>query len=252
MAEQLAWLTPDEIPTTDFICRRLRIPNNPDVIAQVNGAILSLCEAFNWEENGVGISVTVDAMMIMFDEYLESDACMIGAILPYATTDAPNGCLPCDGSTHNRIEYPRLYERLDPLYQVDADTFVTPDLRGRAIISEGEGTGLTVRALGDTGGVEVHELTTDEMPEHAHTTQPHTHTNVPHGHLVDVPLTGIDLEGAGVPDITAVGNPPFPRPTTNVSITIDNATVTVDSAGGGEAHENMPPFYVLRYCIVAR
>ncbi|RVT91402.1 hypothetical protein EOD42_22365 [Rhodovarius crocodyli] len=43
-----------------------------------------------------------------------------------------------------------------------------PDMRGRAVVGAGQGTGLTARALGSTFGTETHVLTYAQMPQHDH------------------------------------------------------------------------------------
>jgi microcystin-dependent protein len=47
-------------------------------------------------------------------------------------------------------------------------TFNLPDSRGRAVIGEGTGAGLTARTLAGTVGAETHTLITAEMPSHTH------------------------------------------------------------------------------------
>jgi microcystin-dependent protein len=156
---------------------------------------------------------------------------MIGAIVPYATTNPPTGTLPCDGSTHNRADYPALYAALPPALQ-NGDTFTTPDLRGLFILSAGAGY-----TPYDTGGAVSVTLDESQMPPHAHDTAPHDHTYTR-------PTFGIDIESVGVPDPTGVGNPPF-------TDTTFPALVEVLPAGGGQPHDNMPPYIALAYAIVA-
>lgn len=250
---RLAWLTTDVLPTDDFICRRLRIPNDVNVIANVNGALWSLCEEHNWEQRGiVTVDETVAAMQAMYAEYSQGEACLIGAILPYATSAVPDGCLDCDGTSYLKDDYPMLYAALDSVYIVDADNFVTPDLRGRNIIGSGEGTGLTLRAVGDNDGEETHVLTASELAVHTHTAEPHTHTNPPHSHFYETPVPNIDIESAGVPDVFGLGNPKIPASTSAETVSIDAETVTINESGEDTPHNNMPPYHVLRYCIVAR
>jgi len=250
---KLGWITGGAIPSDNFVCRRLRIPNDEVFIANVNGALWSLCEVWNWEKVGVAtIEDTVSAMITMYNEYSQGEACLIGAILPYATLNIPSGCLACDGTQYLRVDYPMLYAALDPIYIIDADNFKTPDLSGRTIIGTGEGTDLTPRAIGDTGGEETHILITAELATHTHTTEDHTHTNAPHAHWYDHVIPNIDVESAGVPDPAAVGQPLYPALTSAESITIDASNVTVNDAGSDEPHNNMQPFHALRYCIVAR
>jgi hypothetical protein len=89
----------------------------------------------------------------------------------------------------------------------------TPNLLGRVIVGAGNGSGLTARAQGDTGGEETHLLSVAELPAHTH--------------------SGTD--GAANQALTAEGNfagygfPSLPSAATG-------------STGGGLAHQNMPPF----------
>lgn len=150
-----------------------------------------------------------------------STSVLTGTIFPYVTAYPPNGALVCDGASYNKVDYPELYAVLDSLYILDVDTFKVPDLRGRTVIGVGNGAGLTVRALDDKGGEEVHTLTEGEMPSHNHS---YTRTEIPT--LVVVPGEGT------VPAIDL-----FPDTTGNT--------------GGGGAHENMPPYIALNYGIWA-
>lgn len=151
---------------------------------------------------------------------------VIGSVVAYAGQNSalPTWCLPCDGSQYLRDDYPLLYDVLEPVFRVDSNNFVVPDTRSRFVLSAGTGTSLSNRVVGDTGGAEEHQLSGSEMPSHSHTYQQFT--------------IGIDVEGPGIPDPTGVGYPTLPTQTS--------------SSGGGNAHENMPPFLVLRHYIVAR
>lgn len=244
--------TPETIPTT-FICRRLRIPDDILWLEIVNGALVELMRVYNFEYVGaVTPEETAQVFQDMFFEYLEGEPCMLGAILPYATTTPPNFTLPCDGSSYTRIAYPQLYAALSSAYITDADNFITPNLSGRAIIGAGAGVDLTERLIGESGGAEVHTLIVDELPLHDHTTLDHTHTDTGHTHTDFYPTLNIDIEGAGIPDLLGAGNPPVPT-TTGIgfaNITSDN--VTVNPTGADTPHNNMSPFHTLRYCIVAR
>lgn len=271
---RLAWITPPTIPTASVMCRRLIIPNDPVLVAAVNGALLLLIDPRNWEQIGgtVAPEDAAAAMQAMYFEYLrESAFCMIGAIVAVATETAPEGTLLCDGSAYARADYPRLYAALPPALIVDADTFTVPDLRDRFIL----GAGTT--PAHDTGGAATVTLTVEQLPRHTHTANPHTHTANPHTHGND-PHTHTDSGhthgesvaapsageiGPGVPfayAIPAAGvtGPGFASITPSVvtvlpeTVTLNETTVTVNDAGDSEAHNNMPPFYALVYVIVAR
>lgn len=214
-----AYLTPDAAAGA-YTCRRLHIP--VELIGHINAALLELTKDFHWEQ--FGTMTTEDAVELckqMFREYIDSGDCMIGSIHAYAA-DLPTGVLPCDGSSHARVDYPVLYAMLDAAYIIDADNFRTPDLQGRVVIGAGSGAGLTTRLINDVGGEEGHQLTTGELPAHDHTT---------HQHGVD-----LDVEGP-------VG---VPQPVTGYAF----ASVT-GSTGSNQAHNTMQPFTALNYGIIA-
>lgn len=213
-----AWLTPDTIPT-DTRRKCLRIPDSEQWLSIVSGALVPLIYSANWEQFGASTSEeAAERAQQMLLEFFWDDA-MLGSIFPYATNTPPYGCLPCDGSTFNRVDYPALYAALDAAFILDADTFKTPDLRGKFVF----GSDLT-RAVGATGGEENHTLTESEMPSHAH--------------LYDKGIPNIDVEAPGVPDLAALGTPFIP---TNSAY-----------AGGGQAHNNMPPYLAMKWGIVAK
>lgn len=124
----MPWLTPETLPSV-LLCRRLSIPSDLRLIAAVSGALSELTKAENWEQFGSQTPEdTAYAMMVMLNGYFESGVCMIGAVMAYATLQPPENCLSCDGSSHNREDYPQLYAVLQPDLIDDADTFHTPDI----------------------------------------------------------------------------------------------------------------------------
>jgi len=215
------WLTPDNIPT-ERVCRVLSIPASADWLAIVSGAILELTKRHNWEEYG---SLTIEqasdeAVNILTDYYTERP-CMIGAIISYATTQLPDGTLACDGATYNKSDYPILYDCLDSAYIIDTSSFRVPDLRSRAVIGVGQGSGLSNRTIDQAVGAETHTLVTSEMPSHSH-----------------------NYTGPVINPFTS------PGPTPNFSASGPFASTT--STGGDGAHNNMQPSLALKYAIVAR
>jgi len=69
MPTRFAWLTPDTIPA-ETICRELLIPNEPQIIAAVNGALLRLTDVSQWEQFGtVTPAAMAAAMAVMFDGF---------------------------------------------------------------------------------------------------------------------------------------------------------------------------------------
>jgi microcystin-dependent protein len=224
----MPFLTPETTPVAT-VCRRLFIPDSPEWLALVNGALAELIKLANWEAFGaVTPAEAANRAQQLVLEYLES-ACMIGTIHPYVTSSPPSGCLPCDGSYHNRADYPRLYAALPAALVADEDTFQTPDLRDRFIYGAGALAPLAV------GGAAEITLTETQLPAHSHTTQPHSHT--------EIAATAALINGG----LEAPASAAVPSPATTGA-----ASVVVNSTGGGQPHDNMPPYFVLAYCIVAR
>jgi microcystin-dependent protein len=105
-----------------------------------------------------------------------------GTILEYGGSTAPTGFLMCGGGTQLIANYPALYAVLGTTYGGDGSTtFGIPDKRGRVSIGAGQGTSLTNRVLGATGGEETHVLLLAELASHTHT-MAHTHTMGNHTH----------------------------------------------------------------------
>ena len=219
-----AWLTPENTPT-DTVCRRVFIPRDRTWIAAVSGALLPLIYPYNWEKFG---AVTPDEAaaraQVMFLDFLRGD-CMIGTISAYITSAPPANCLMCDGAMYAREDYPALYDALDSAFIVDADLFAVPDLRGRTVIGAGVGAP-TTRSVGTIGGSESVTLEIDTMPEHRHGL--FQVGQLTRGTTIDPPAVYVE----------SAFHPPF------VNFT--------EFVGGGEPHDNMPPFVALNYCVVAR
>lgn len=106
----------------------------------------------------------------------------------------------------------------------------TPDLRGKFVLSSGQGAGLTNRAVGQVGGEENVTLTVDQMPSHDHK------LNVDND---DVVAHSRSFQGGDAADRT-------------IKMRAGNASmkeVIILPKGGSKAHNNMPPFYVLAYIM---
>ena len=157
----------------------------------------------------------------------------VGVVLPYVSSNAPNGWLNCQGQELYRGDYPELFAVIGTTYGAGdgSTTFRLPNLAGRAVVGQGSGAGLTSRAMGATGGAETHTLTTGEIPSHSHTS---------------------NATGGGLGLMTADGN--------NTAVGVDASAVepnlyaapaalSINDAGGGGAHNNMQPFAVLNYII---
>lgn len=96
--------------------------------------------------------------------------------------------------------------------------------QGRAVIGVGEGSGLSRRTLEQVGGAENHTLSVDEMPAHNHVASPYIYAL-----RVTGSYTAKSIDATpGEPNLASKGE--------------------IKSTGGGQPHNNMPPFVALLYC----
>lgn len=123
-----------------------------------------------------------------------------GIIVAWNGTNIPAGWAACDGTNG------------------------TPNLQSRFILGSGSGAGLTVRQFGSTGGEEVHTLTVNEMPSHAHT-------------------TSVAAGGGCQEDITCQ------RGTAHWKLYDFPVPFPSNAVGGSAPHNIMPPFYTLMYIM---
>ena len=93
----------------------------------------------------------------------------------------------------------------------------TPDLRNRFVVGAGTGGNYSP---GDTGGANSVTLTLDQIPAHTHTWD-----------RQDVSINN--------------GYRPWPANNNDCS----RSTQNTGSAGGGQSHENRPPYYALCYIM---
>jgi microcystin-dependent protein len=135
----------------------------------------------------------------------------------------------------------------------------TPNLQGRFVLSSGSGSGLSARTIGQTGGAETVALTLAQMPSHSHavavdkvTGGGHNHTGVTASY--GVPAIGVaESPGTIGGDGTSQRLGYDPAIVFTVSATSSehshSITLTESTRGSNNAHENMPPFYVLAFIM---
>ena len=83
---------------------------------------------------------------------------------------APKGWAWCDGQLLPLSQNTALFSLLGTTYGGDGKSnFALPDLQGSAAMHPGQGPGLSLHDLGETGGSETVTLLESEIPSHAHT-----------------------------------------------------------------------------------
>src|SRR5213079_3425344 len=83
---------------------------------------------------------------------------------------APKGWALCDGQLLPISQNTALFSLLGTTYGGDGKSnFALPNLQGCAPMQAGQGPGLSLRDLGETGGEQTVTLLQTEMPAHSHT-----------------------------------------------------------------------------------
>jgi microcystin-dependent protein len=149
---------------------------------------------------------------------------------------APTGWALCDGQLLPISQNTALFSLLGTTYGGDGKSnFALPNLQGCAPMQAGQGPGLSLRDLGETGGEQAVTLLQTEMPAHSHIAQGSSPGGLPS------PVGNIWGSGQkGFGNIYAPSSAP-----TNVAMSPFATSIT----GGNLPHNNMPPFLGLTFII---
>src|SRR5512145_2980495 len=102
---------------------------------------------------------------------------------------APNGWAWCDGQLLPLSQNTALFSLLGTTYGGNGKSnFALPDLQGRAPMHPGQGPGLSLHDLGETGGSDTVTLLESEVPSHSHALM-----TLPNPALVNAPGPTVSL-----------------------------------------------------------
>jgi len=165
----------------------------------------------------------------------------LGQITIFPYSFAPYQWQDCAGQILPLSQYTALFSLLGTNYGGNGTTnFALPDLQGRVCVNQGTAPGGSSYSVGEDGGVENVTLISNQLAVHNHSLNATTArgtVQTPGGNLL---ATG--EVGAGRDASTAsVYNPANP----NTSLT----PTSIGPAGSTQAHNNVQPYLVLRYCI---
>ena len=151
---------------------------------------------------------------------------------------APKGWAFCDGQLLPISQNTALFSLLGTTYGGDGkSTFALPNLQGCVPLQQGQGPGLSLYDLGETGGASSISLLQTEMPTHYHSALCSTNAG-------DQPSPG-----GNVWAVAKVGRQADNRYSATVGSGPQMNPVALSPAGGSLPHNNMPPYLVLNFCI---
>jgi len=151
---------------------------------------------------------------------------------------APKGWAFCDGQLLPISQNTALFSLLGTTYGGDGkSTFALPDLQGSAPMHPGQGSGLSLHDLGESGGTESVTLLPTEMPAHQHGVG--RAANVSGDSVVPTNCVwAMSGAGRGAAALYIAG-----PPTGKVN------PLSLFPTGGGLPHNNMQPYLTLNFCI---
>jgi|SRR5712664_988522 len=148
---------------------------------------------------------------------------------------APKGWASCNGQILPISQNTALFSLLGTTYGGDGKSnFALPNMQGNAPMHPGQGPGLSLHDLGETGGSETVTLLQSEIPAHSH--------NVT-ASLVDATARSPGgqwvASGVGINMYAPASGAPL--------VQLNPSAVT--PAGGDQPHNNMMPYLTLNFCI---
>ena len=151
----------------------------------------------------------------------------IGEIRMFAGNFAPAGWMFCEGQLLLISENEALFQLIGTSYGGDGEsTFALPDLRGRILVHQGNGS-----ILAEQFGAEEVTLTTSQIPVHTHPQLGSSQTANQHSPAGSVmAVTTVDIYVPGGPYVPLAPN-------------------AVGPVGGSQPHTNFAPYLCVDYII---
>ena len=159
----------------------------------------------------------------------------VGEIRVFAGNFAPAGWMFCEGQLLPIDQYETLFNLIGTTYGGDGKSnFALPDMQGNAPMHPGQGPGLSLHDLGETGGTDTVTLLESEMPSHNH------------GLMAEVTPSQLFAPSPTTALGRSVGGPAYQ--TSNAGLVQLNVQAIAPS-GGSQPHNNLMPYLTLNFCI---
>lgn len=149
---------------------------------------------------------------------------------------APRGWAWCDGQLMPLSQNTALFSLLGTTYGGNGQSnFALPDLQGRAPMHPGQGPGLSLHDLGESGGSDTVTLTTAEMPAHSHALRASSEA------------AEEATPGAGRVQARSRGGSVYQTDAGGDKTQMAAQAAAI--AGGSAAHNNLQPYLTFNFCI---
>jgi microcystin-dependent protein len=147
----------------------------------------------------------------------------------------PKGWAFCDGQLLPLSQNTALFSLLGTTSGGDGrSNFALPDMQGNAPMHPGQGPGLSLHDLGETGGSDTVTLLESEMPQHNH------------GLMAEVTPSQLFAPSSATALGRSVGGAAYQA--SNAGLVQMNAQA-IAPAGGDQPHNNLMPYLTLNFCI---
>ena len=148
---------------------------------------------------------------------------------------APKGWAWCDGQLLPLSQNTALFSLLGTTYGGNGKSnFALPDLQGRAPMHPGQGPGLSLHDLGETGGSETVTLLESEIASHAHTMR------------ASADPANAQIPGPSLTLARSSGGSAYSTTTSGLAAMAGQALAP---AGGDQPHNNLQPYLTFYFCI---
>jgi microcystin-dependent protein len=160
----------------------------------------------------------------------------VAEIRIYPFNFPPRGWAFCNGQILPLSQNTALFSLLGTTYGGDGrSNFALPNLQGSAPMHPGQGPGLSLHDLGETGGSETVSLLESEIPAHTHA-------------LMASTQPGEDPAPGPAEAIARSVGASLYQSTTNTNL-VQLSPNAVALAGGNQPHNNLQPYLTLNFCI---
>ena len=148
---------------------------------------------------------------------------------------APKGWAWCDGQLMPLSQNTALFSLLGTTYGGNGKSnFALPDLQGRSPMHPGQGPGLSLHDLGESGGSETVSLLESEIPAHSH------------GVFAAPTIVSGD---SNIPVANAFAKSSQGNAYAPAANIVQMSPQALSPAGGDQPHNNMQPYLTCYFCI---